>query len=102
MSLPPFPRRPAHTPNPILTEPPGPWPVDTTLSRRVADARRRLERTRKALARRAPSERRPRSERSCASQDQDQAGPAARAAKLGPASSRPDPASQPLPRSPTR
>jgi hypothetical protein len=102
MSLPPFPRRPAHTPNPILTEPPGPWPVDTTLSRRVADARRRLERTRKAFARRAPSERRPRSERSCASQDQDQAGPAARAAKLGPASSRPDPASQPLPRSPTR
>jgi hypothetical protein len=75
MSLPPFPRRPAHTPNPILTEPPRPWPVDTTLSRRVADARRRLERTRKALARRAPAERRPRSERSCASQDRTRPGP---------------------------
>lgn len=63
MSLPRFPARPAaKRPSRILTEPPGPWPVDRAVSRRVAEARRRLEHTRKALARRAPVEGRPPSE----------------------------------------
>jgi hypothetical protein len=65
MSLPRFPTKPAaKTRSPILTEPPGPWPADPALSRRVAQARRRLDHTRKALARHASPERQPRSERS--------------------------------------
>ena len=65
MSLTRFPTKPAaKTPSAILTEPPDPSPVGPALSRRVAEARRRLDHTRKALARHAPDEKRPRSKRS--------------------------------------
>ena len=34
----------------VFTEPPGPWPVDPELTRRVAEERKRIERTRRQLA----------------------------------------------------
>ena len=94
LSLPRFPTQPAaKTPSPILTEPPGPWPADPALSRRVAEARRRLDHTRKALARHAPAENR-----------HGASAPKGRKLKTGPrsatltaAGSRSDPRSRPLP-----
>jgi hypothetical protein len=43
----------------VFTEPPGPWPVDPALTRRGVDTRRRIQQTRRELARHVLPERRP-------------------------------------------
>ncbi len=43
----------------VLTEPPGPWPMDPALSRRVVETRRHLEHRRRELARHALPMRKP-------------------------------------------
>jgi hypothetical protein len=45
-------------PSRVLNEPPGPWPVDPELSRRVVEARRRIRHTRRQLERHVLPERR--------------------------------------------
>jgi hypothetical protein len=92
MSLPRFPTKPAgKTPSPILTEPPGPWPVNHAVSRPVAQARRRLEHTRKAPVRHAPAERQPTGRALLSAARSDQARPARRPAELTAAGFRSDP-----------
>jgi hypothetical protein len=62
MSWPRFRRRSKPRAGPA-PDPPRRWPVDPELSRRVIDARTRLEHTRRELARHVPSDRRLREKR---------------------------------------